>query len=53
MALVYLNLALLVVPGDENILNNMIVAYQGLGQLDKAEECVQMINSPNAAPGLQ
>ena len=53
MALVHLKLALLVVPGDENILNNMIVAYQGLGQLDKAEECAQMINSPNAAPGLQ
>mgnify|MGYP000901308338 CR=1 FL=1 len=52
-ALVHLNNALLVVPGDENILNNMIVAYQSLGQLDKAEECVAMINAPSAVPSLQ
>lgn len=52
-ALIHLNNALLVVPGDENILNNMIVAYQSLGQLEKAKECAAMINSPNAAPGLQ
>tara|TARA_B100000508_G_scaffold139333_1_gene137103 strand:+ start:918 stop:2975 length:2058 start_codon:yes stop_codon:yes gene_type:complete len=52
-AIEHFNLALLVVPGDENILNNMVVAYQALGDFEKAEECIAMINSPNALPGLQ
>ncbi|UTW60964.1 tetratricopeptide repeat protein [bacterium SCSIO 12741] len=48
-ALTHLKTALVYVPGDANILNNMAAAYHQLGNDEKAQECIELIGQ-NSSP---